>query len=358
MTVGLDRLGYFETVASEGFAEWLAGQDISLVLARQAELVLVGRTPAGELRVDVIDGPPVGALAADVGTLWMVTNFQVWRFEDGLEAGAVTDAGNDAFFLPQVGATVGGLQVSDIGVRADGSPVLASHRFSCLATLADGLSFEPLWLPRWVTALVPEERSPISGLAMHDGAPGFVTLLGCTDEPDRWRSERAAGGAIVDVGADEVVAGGLSMPFHPRWHDGRLWFTQAGTGELCVVEADNTVTVVAGLDTFVRGLDFVGPYAVVAGSGSRSVALIDGLPVGDRLIAADRRPEQGVFVIDTRTGAVAHRLTIEGTGREVPAMVVLSGLRRPTLIAPADQELQTTVAYDRSWDPASARPLA
>ena len=152
-----------------------------------------------------------------------------------------------------------------------------------------------------------------------------MTLLGCTDEPDRWRSERATGGAIVDVGADEVVAGGLSMPFCPRWHDGRLWFTQAGTGEVCVVEDDDTVTVVARLDTFVRGLNLVGPYAVVAGSGSRSISLIEGLPIGDRLIAADRRPEQGVFVIDTRTGEVAHRLTIEGTGREVPAMTVLPG---------------------------------
>ena len=356
VSVGLDRLGFFESVASDGFAGWLAECEVSLVLARQAELVLVGRTPAGELRVDVVDGPPVGALATDARSLWMVTNYQVWRFEDGLEAGTLTDSGNDAFLLPQVGATIGGLQASDIGLAADGSPVLASHRFSCLVTLADGLSFEPLWLPRWVTRLVPEERSPISGLAIRDGQPGVVTLLGCTDEPDLWRSERAAGGAIVDVGTDEVVAGGLSMPSHPRWHEGRLWFTQAGTGELCVVEDDDTVTVVARLDTFVRALNFVGPYAVVAGSGSRSISLIEGLPIGDRLIAADRRPEQGVFVIDTRTGEVVHRLTIEGTGREVPAMAVLPGVRRAALIAPADQELQITVAYDRSWDPASARP--
>ena len=147
MTVGLDRLGFFEAVPSEGFVGWLAEHDVSLVLARQAELVLVGRTPGGELRVDVVDGPPVGALVSGERSLWMVTNYQVWRFEDGLEAGTLTDAGNDAFFLPQVGATIGGLQVGDVGLAADGSPVLASHRFSCLATLADGLSFEPLWLP-------------------------------------------------------------------------------------------------------------------------------------------------------------------------------------------------------------------
>ena len=122
----------------------------------------------------------------------------------------------------------------------------------------------------------------MSGVVVRDGAPAFVTLLGCEDEAGAWRRNRAAGGAIVDVVSDEVVANGLAMPFSPRWHEGRLWFTQAGTGELCVVDDDDSVTPVIGLPTFLRGLAFVGPYAVVAGSGSRSVDLVDGLPIGDR----------------------------------------------------------------------------
>ena len=93
----------------------------------------------------------------------------MWRYEDGQAEGAVTDAGQDAFYLPQLGSAVGGTQVADLALLGDGAPVLASHRFSCLATLADGLSFRPLWLPRWVSALAPDERSPLSGVVVRDG---------------------------------------------------------------------------------------------------------------------------------------------------------------------------------------------
>jgi uncharacterized protein (TIGR03032 family) len=356
MSVGIERLGTFESVPDEGLAGWLVEHDVALLFSRNDALVVVGRGPRDDLRVDVVDNPPVAALAVDGRGIWASSLYQVWRFEDGQADGVVTDAGHDALYLPQMGSVVGGTQVADIAVASDHTPVLASHRFSCLAILADGLSFKPLWLPRWVSALAPEERSPLSGVVLRDGAPAFVTLLGCEDEPGAWRRNRAAGGAIVDVVSDEVVANGLAMPFSPRWHEGRLWFTQAGTGELCVVDADDSVTPVIGLPTFLRGLAFVGPYAVVAGSGSRSLDLVDGLPIGDRLAAAGERPAQGLFVVDTRSGELVHRLAIEGTGREIPAVVALPGRRRPMLMSPNDGNLQMTVAYDRSWDPASARP--
>jgi uncharacterized protein (TIGR03032 family) len=358
VSIGLERLGTFETVATDGFAEWLADNDVAVAFGRQDAFVMVGRTPGDELRVDTLDLSPVGAAVALGRTLWMATPFQLWRFEDGLERGSSTDAGHDAVLLPRVGATIGGTQVADLALLADGTPVMASHRFSALVTVADGLSFRPLWLPRWVSALAPDERSPVSGVAVRDGVLAAVTLLGCDDEPGLWRDGRADGGAIVDVGSDEVIANGLSMPFSPRSHEGRLWFTQAGTGELCVVDADDSVTPVIGLPTFLRGLAFVGPYAVVAGSSSRSQSLVEGLPVGDRLSAAGERPAQGLFVVDTRSGELVHRLAIEGTGREIPTVVALPGMRRPTLMPPNDSELQMTVAYDHSWDPASARPPA
>ncbi len=356
MSIGIERLGTFESVPDEGLAAWLVEHDVALLFSRHDSLVVVGRGPNDELRVDVVDTPPVAALAAEGRGLWAASIHQVWRYEDGQAEGAVTDAGQDALYLPQLGSAVGGTQVADLALLDDGAPVLASHRFSCLATLADGLSFRPLWLPRWVSALAPDERSPLSGVVVRDGAPAFVTLLGCEDEAGAWRRNRAAGGAIVDVASDEVVANGLAMPFSPRWHEGRLWFTQAGTGELCVVDDDDAVTPVIGLPTFLRGLAFVGPYAVVAGSGSRSLDLVDGLPIGDRLAAAGERPAQGLFVVDTRSGELVHRLAIEGTGREIPTVVALPGLRRPALMSPNDGQLQMTVAYDRSWDPASARP--
>ena len=74
------------------------------------------------------------------------------------------------------------------------------------------------------------------------------------------------------------------------------------------------------------------------------------------MAAAGERPAQGLFVVDTRSGELVHRLAIEGTGREIPTVVALPGLRRPALMSPNNGQLPMTVAYDRSWDPASARP--
>jgi hypothetical protein len=34
----------------------------------------------------------------------------------------------------------------------------------------------------------------------------------------------------MEVGGAEVISRGLSMPHSPRWHDGRLWVCESGTG--------------------------------------------------------------------------------------------------------------------------------
>ncbi len=353
MSVGLVRLENFEVEASEGFAGWLAEHEVSLIFGRAENLMVVGRH-GDELRVDPVTMPMVGGLAVEGRRLVLSNPYQVWTYDDGLAAGTTTDAGHDAVLLPYRGVVTGGAGIIDIGLLADGSVVMASPRFSCLATTIDGLSFRPLWMPRWVGALRPEERSPVSGVGVRDGVAATVTLFGCGDGEVPWREGRATGGAVVDVVTDEVVANGLAVPTSPRWHDGRLWFTHSGTGELCVIDDDDSVVPVVGLPTLLRGLAFVGPYAVVGGSASRSDALVEGLPIGDQLAERDARPEQGLWVVDTRSGEVVHRLAIEGTGREIHGVVAYPA-RRPQVFGPHDDELQTLVAYDGSWDPDAAR---
>ena len=353
MSVGLVRLGSFEVEASEGFVAWLAEHGVSILFGRADNLMVVGRHD-DELRVDPVTMPAVGGLAVDGRRLVLSNPFQVWSYDDGLAAGTTTDSGHDAVLLPYAGVVVGGAGVIDIGLLADGSVVMASPRFSCLSTPIDGMSFRPLWMPRWVSALRPDERSPVSGVGVRDGVATTATLLACGDGEAPWREGRATSGAVVDVVADEVVANGLAMPSSPRWHDGRLWFTQSGTGELCTIDSDDSVVPVVGLPTFLRGLAFVGPYAVVGGSGSRWDSLVEGLPIDDRLAAGQARPEQGLWVVDTRSGEVVHRLEVEGTGREVHSIAAYPA-RRPQLFSPTDNELQTLVAYDASWDPDVAR---
>jgi hypothetical protein len=53
----------------------------------------------------------------------------------------------------------------------------------------------------------------------------------------------------------EVLVRGLSMPHSPRWHDGRLWLLESGTGRLLSVDvATRRGEPVADLPGFARGL--------------------------------------------------------------------------------------------------------
>ena len=89
------------------------------------------------------------------------------------------------------------------------------------------------------------------------------------------------------------------MPHSPRWHDGRLWLLESGTGRLLSVDlATRRGHAVAELPGFARGLALVGPYAFVGLSKIRETSAMDGVPL------AERRTQLkcGVAVVDCRDG--------------------------------------------------------
>lgn len=71
---------------------------------------------------------------------------------------------------------------------------------------------------------------------MMDGLPSFVTVLGISDEPAGWLSNKRSGGAILEVASGQVVSDGLCMPHSPRFHLGKLWVLNSGCGELAIVD--------------------------------------------------------------------------------------------------------------------------
>src|SRR5262249_56061020 len=84
---------------------------------------------------------------------------------------------------------------------------------------------------------------------------------GGTDTANGWRADKPRGGCLMEVGSGEVISRGLSMPHSPRWHDGRLWLLESGTGQLVLVDpATGRRQPVAELPGFARGLALAGPY--------------------------------------------------------------------------------------------------
>ena len=80
------------------------------------------------------------------------------------------------------------------GLDATGRVVFVATLFGCLATLSERASFQPLWRPPFLSALVPEDRCHLNGLALRDGRPAFVTAEAASltiNTPDDLRAHRS-----------------------------------------------------------------------------------------------------------------------------------------------------------------------
>lgn len=72
----------------------------------------------------------------------------------------------------------------------------------------------------------------------------------------------------------EVLVTGLGLGESPRWHDGRLWFANWGTGEIRAVDLDGRDEVVARVDTLIPYcFDWLGDGRLAVVSGMAGVLL-------------------------------------------------------------------------------------
>jgi uncharacterized protein (TIGR03032 family) len=204
-------------------------------------------------------------------------------------------------------------------------------RFSCLATHDPDHSFAPVWRPKFISQLTPDDRCHLNGLGLMDGRPRWVTALGETDTAGGWRENKKNGGILIDMDTNETVARGLSMPHSPRWHAGRLWLLESGTGSLGHVDlANGRYEPIVHLDGFTRGLEMIGNLAFVGLSQVRETAVFSGIQITERLQETERTC--GVWVVDIQRGQVLAFLKFEEAVQEIFAVALLAGMRFPDLI--------------------------
>jgi uncharacterized protein (TIGR03032 family) len=146
---------------------------------------------------------------------------------------------------------------------------------------------------------------------------------------------------VLDVRANAVVASGLSMPHSPRCYRDRLWLHNSGTGEFGFVDLSTGAFVpVVFCPGYLRGLAFVGDYAVMGLSGPRHDKTFSGLPLDDALAAKGATARCGLHVVDLRTGTVVHWLRFEGMVSELYDVVALPGAVRPMALGFKTDEIQ------------------
>jgi uncharacterized protein (TIGR03032 family) len=210
-------------------------------------------------------------------------------------------------------------------------------RFSCLATLHDRYSFVPQWRPPFISALAPEDRCHLNGLAIVDDRPRYVTAFAQTDTPQGWRPTKLTSGCVMEVPSGRVVADGLCMPHSPRWHEGQLYVLDSGKGQLVRIDPSRgKATVIATLPGYARGLAMAGSIAFVGLSKIRETAVFGGVPVtaGD---AASSSPggglKCGVAAVDMTTGQMGALLEFKDGVDEVFDVQLLPALA-PVIAGP------------------------
>jgi uncharacterized protein (TIGR03032 family) len=236
----------------------------------------------------------------------------------------------DAAFLPRATHHTGDIRIHEIGWI--GRELWAVNtRFSCLCTFDSDHSFVPRWRPRFISALAPQDRCHLNGMAIVDGRVKLVSCLGAVDTAGGWRENKRDGGLILDVDSGEVIASGLSMPHSPRIYGGRVWLLESGHGTLSTLDLQTgKTTIVARMPGFTRGLDFYGDLAFIGLSQVRETAIFSGIPLVEELPESER--VCGVYVLDIRTGETVAFLRFEGIVQEIFAVQVLPGIRFPDLI--------------------------
>jgi len=331
---------------SRQFESWLGGFNASIAFTtyQAGKVFMIGK---GEQGISLVERsyPRCMGIASREDRFFLASQYQLWRFNNVLEPTA-SYQGYDRLFIPQLGWTTGDVDAHDIGIDGNGDPVFVNTLFSCLARPSDKASFQVVWKPPFISRLGPEDRCHLNGLAMHEGEPGWVTMVSEADVAEGWRDHRRDGGLVMDVRTNEVVCAGLSMPHSPRWHRKKLWVLNSGSGELGWVDfKTGRFEPLCFVPGYARGLALHGKYALVGLSKARNKPF-RGLALDDAL--AERKVEArcGMVVVDLDTGDLLHHMHITGIVEELFDVAVLHGAGRPMLLGFKTDEIKHMIRFE------------
>jgi uncharacterized protein (TIGR03032 family) len=277
-------------------------------------------------------------IAVKLGTIAVCTRKEVWFLRNAPDIAAKLPGQHDACFLARTSHFTDDIQAHEaswIAGVADGAREkdefwIVNTLFSCLCALHPHYSFAPRWRPRFISALRPEDRCHLNGLAVADGQARYVTALAETDAPSGWRAVKHNGGCLIDVPSGHMLTRGLSLPHSPRLHGDQIFFLHSGEGDLALADPrTGQVTAVAQLPGVSRGLSIHGGYAFVGLSKARPT-------LEDVRIVADRdKLRCGLWVVDLGTGAIVAHLEFLAGVEEIFDVQVLPGIVSPFISGPA-----------------------
>jgi len=327
---------------SQGLAGFLASNNISIGFTsyQTGRLYLIGHGSDGKLALHEALYPQAMGVIGDANRIYLGTLTQIVRMENVLGSGQRANEVHDKVYVPRNLQTTGNVDIHELGIRENGKIVFVNTRYSCLCEPSVTHSFKPIWKPEFISKLAPEDRCHLNGLAMVEDQPKYVTAVCRSDVVDGWRDRRHDGGIVIDIDSNEILTGCLSMPHSPRFHDGKLWLLNSGTGELGWLNpSDKAFTPLAFFPGFLRGLAFHNGYAFVTLSKPRH-GRFEGLELDAKLKAKDADAWCGIQIVSLSSGDVAQWLRFDGAITELFDICVLPGVANPITLGPQSAEIR------------------
>lgn len=324
----------FAYTASKSFSNLLESSNSSVVISTyNSGQVIFVRAFEGGLNAEFKGFSAPMGIAVNANKLAVGTQNSVITYSNQPPLSQfVEPAGkSDKVFAPRTVVFTGQIDIHEMefGEGKDAEDLwFLNTSFSCLCKLDMNYSFHPVWKPSWITDLAPEDRCHLNGMAMVDSIPRYVSALSQTNTKMGWREKKGVAGVIIDTVSNKVVTEGLAMPHSPRWYDGKLWILESGKGSLATVSVETgEVTTVATLPGFTRGLNFIGPYALVGLSQVRE-SVFKNLPI------TSQKEERncGVWIVDIRNGEIVGELKFSGMVKEIFDVKVLHNTKWPTIL--------------------------
>lgn len=233
----------------------------------------------------------------------------------------------DALYLPRSVYFTGELDIHDLAFT-DSGLIGVTTRFSCISKINEQYSFTPIWKPKFIASLQPDDNCHLNGMALEKGEIRYVTALGQTDSANGWRTNKATGGILMNALEQEIILQGLPMPHSPRIYDGKLYVLLSASGELVHVDTiGGKYEVVQRMKGFVRGMDKIGDFVFIGLSKLRTTSQAFGdLPIASESISC------GVAVIQLSTGRIIGYIRYENSVEEIYDVRVLPNTRRPGVL--------------------------
>jgi uncharacterized protein (TIGR03032 family) len=328
--------------------KWAYSESLPSVLAQAKSSLLISTYQTGQL---VVVSAPLGQLAVSFHTFerpmgmavrpgWLVvgTRTQIWSLRNFPDFGATLKPPGryDACYLTRFSHFTGNIQCHElawVSPNAESPPELwiVNTLFSCLCAAHASYSFAPRWSPPFISALTPEDRCHLNGLAVQDGKPRYVTALAETNSAQGWRPVKLGGGCVIDVLNNQTICRGLTMPHSPRMAGDQLLLLHSGVGQLVSVDpANGRLQTITELPGYTRGLAVHDNLAFVGLSKARASWSQDGVPIAAR----QQQLKCGCAVVDLQTGQEIASFEFTGGIDELFDIQILPGVSSPFISGP------------------------